>query len=480
MLQSAHMLRTYLSRSIQKLTALPRWLMFLAAALVLGITFLGGYFLQPITILDNGKVNKVQAAVFTTGQALSSAGVQLDPSDQVQPSVESPVPFNRKIRIRRAVQVTVWENGLLRTVTGQTTEPYTLLRENGIDLGPSDQLLWNGEIVDAIDVLPAGQPVLLQINRAQTIIVDDNGQRQAVTTTAATAARALWEAGVRIAPGDLLSIPPASQPAANAVIAHQSARSLTIRTANQTLRVRSAAKTVGQALADAGVPLQGLDYAQPAEDQPLPEDGTVRVVRVREEITLTETLIPFEQKTEPDPNIELDQRQVTQPGQYGVQVVRERARFEDGQEVSRGHDSDWTASEPVDQIVGAGTKVVGKTLDSPDGAVEYYRAVSVYATSYSPCNLGTDYCSSTTSSGAKLEKGIIAVTLNWYRMLRGHRVYVPGYGFGVIADVGGGISGTPWIDLGFDDASFESGAFVGWTTMYLLMPAPAYVPLVFP
>ncbi len=128
------------------------------------------------------------------------------------------------------------------------------------------------------------------------------------------------------------------------------------------------------------------------------------MVRVREEITLKETLIPFEQKTEPDPNVELDQRQVTRPGQYGVQVVRERARFEDGQEVSRGHDSDWIASEPVAQVVGAGTKIVPKTLDTPDGPIEYYRAVSVYATSYSPCTQGYDHCSWSTASGMRLIK----------------------------------------------------------------------------
>ena len=59
-------------------------------------------------------------------------------------------------------------------------------------------------------------------------------------------------------------------------------------------------------------------------------------------------------------------------------------------------------------------------------------------------------------------------------------MYVTGYGFGVIGDVGGGISGTPWIDLGFDEESFKTQAFVGWVTMYLLMPAPANVPLNFP
>lgn len=474
------MLRIYQQRVRPKFAAIPRKYLILTVIVLLGTALLSGYLLRPITILDNGKTIWLRAAVLTTGQALSAAGIQLDPADQVQPAPESPVPLNGKITVRRAVQITLWENGLTRPVVGLDTSPFALLKQYNIQLGPGDQLLWNGQILSEGDVLPAGQPVLLQINRAQPVVIESDGQRQAIHTGAATAARALWEAGVRIGPGDLLSVPAASRPAPNEIIAHQSARPLAIQVAGQTLRARSSAQTVGQALADAGLALQDMDYTVPAEDQPLPEDGRIRVVRVREEITLKETLIPFEQKTQPDPEVELDQRRVTRAGQYGVQVVRERARFEDGQEISRGHDSDWVASEPVDQIVGLGAKVVGKTLDTPGGTIEYYRAVRVYATSYSPCNLGTDYCNAVTASGAKLEKGIIAVTLNWYRLLRGHRVYVTGYGYGVIGDVGGGISGTPWIDLGFDDESFKTGAFVGWVTMYLLMPAPANVPLVFP
>lgn len=451
----------------------------LAAAGLIGIALLAGYLLRPITIQEPGEAKHIRALVLTTGQALAAANVQLGPADQVEPASGQLIPFNGQVRVRRAVQVTLWENGLLRSITGFDTSPIALLQHNNIQLGPGDQVLWNGKILDADAVLPAGKPVVLQIQRARTLILENNGQRQALTTTATTAARALWEAGIHIGPGDLLSMPAENRPGENELLAYQPAHPLTIQVAGRSLRARSAAQTVGQALADAGVALQGMDYAQPAEDQPLPEDGQIRVVRVREEITLKETLIPFEQKTEPDPNVELDQRQVTRPGQYGVQVVRERARFEDEQEVSRGHDSDWIASEPVAQVVGAGTKIVPKTLDTPDGPIEYYRAVSVYATSYSPCTQGYDHCSWSTASGMRLDKGVIGVNKYWYRVIGGHRVYVTGYGFGVIGDVGA-VYGKPWIDLGFDEESFQTSAFVGWVTMYLLTPAPANVPLVFP
>jgi resuscitation-promoting factor RpfB len=466
MIQSVHMLPKIALRATAGLVT--------AAVLLLTV-----YLLRPITLNDNGTPRPIHSA-FTTGQALYAAGVSLDPADQVEPGLNQPIPINGQIRIRRVVQVTLWENELTRLVTGFETSPFALLQRNNILLGPGDRLLWDGQPVDNDTRLPSGKPVVLQVVRARPVTLNKGSQRQSITSSAPTAARLLWDAGVRLAPGDLLSVPPGDPPQANATIAYLPGRPLTIQVSGQTIRARTSAETVGQALADAGVALQGLDYAQPSEDQPLPADGKIRVVRVHEEISLKEAFIPFESKTQTDPNVELDTRRVTRAGQYGVKVERERARFEDGQEISRAFDSDWIASQPVAQVVGVGSKVVAKSADTPDGKIEYYRAIRVYATSFSPCNQMMDHCSTGTASGMRLEKGVIGVSLAWYRMLAGQRVYVTGYGFGVIGDTGGGMRDVPWIDMGFDEDSFKTSAFVGWVTMYFLMPAPANVPLNFP
>ena len=75
------------------------------------------------------------------------------------------------------------------------------------------------------------------------------------------------------------------------------AKSLAIQIGASALEVSSAAATVGEALADAGVALQELDYSRPAEDQPLPEDGIIQVVRVREETLLEESAIAYSEET---------------------------------------------------------------------------------------------------------------------------------------------------------------------------------------
>ena len=97
--------------------------------------------------------------------------------------------------------------------------------------------------------------------------------------------------------------------------------------------------------------------------------------------------------------------------------------------------------------------------------------MKVYATSYSPCRSGTSSCISGTASGAKVSKGIIAVTSAWYRRMGGQSVYVPDYGKAVIGDVGGGIPGRYWIDLGYEDDNFE--AWSKDTTLYFLTPIPS-------
>ena len=106
---------------------------------------------------------------------------------------------------------------------------------------------------------------------------------------------------------------------------------------------------------------------------------------MREEVSLVQTAIPYTTTYVADPNTELEQNSVVTAGQYGIQVARVRVRYEDGQQVSQKTDSAWVAKEPVAEELGYGTKVVVRTLDTPNGPIQYWRAITVYATSYSPC-----------------------------------------------------------------------------------------------
>jgi 3D (Asp-Asp-Asp) domain-containing protein len=254
--------------------------------------------------------------------------------------------------------------------------------------------------------------------------------------------------------------------------------SLQVTSGGQTVTIRSAAPTIGQALADACMPLEGLDYSTPAEDQPIPANGQVKVVHVREDISLVQTAIPYTTSYVPDPNTELDQSSVVTAGQYGIQVSRLSTRYEDGKQVSQKTDSSWVAKAPVAEERGYGTKVVVRTLDTPNGSIQYWRAITVYATSYSPCRSAASRCYYGTSNGMKVQQGVIGVTRTWYNLMEGQQLYVPGYGVGTIADTGGGISGQYWIDLAYSDDNY-----VEWgnnVTIYFLTPVPSSITYILP
>ncbi len=353
----------------------------------------------------------------------------------------------------------------------------------GVSLGPSDELLVDGQIVDPDTNLQDQPDYVVQVKRAIQISLDENGLQRTLSSTAATLGQALWQAKIQLEPEDMITTAsteggmaevlatPLVQPIS---VTLKRAVPLNITVDGKVINAKSSAPTVGQALVDAGISLQTLDYSIPAEDQAVPEDGQIRVVRVREDVVLQEKTTPFGTKYEPDPKTELDQRSILVPGLKGVDVSRVRIRYEDGQEVSRQTDAEWQAQAPQDEVVGYGTKVVIRTAVVDGVTITYWRKISVYATSYSPCKQGYDHCTTGTASGIPLKKGIIAVTLDWYRAMKFQQVFIPGYGTGTIADTSGGIPGTPFMDLGFSESDFE--LWYGWTTVYFLTPVPAYIP----
>jgi 3D (Asp-Asp-Asp) domain-containing protein len=237
------------------------------------------------------------------------------------------------------------------------------------------------------------------------------------------------------------------------------------------LQSRTHRDTVADVLADAGVILLGSDYALPALDRAPPSDGSaIKVVRVIEQIVTEIKSLAYETQFQAIDTLEIDNTQVVQAGAYGATATRVRVRYENGVEVSRIAEDSWVSVSPQPRIIGYGTQIVIRVVDTPDGPLEYWRAVRMYATSYSASRAGTPITApwyGRTRSGKKLTIGMAAIDLNI--MPLGTRLYVPGYGFVTAEDTGGGVKGKI-IDLGYDDWNY-----VGWhqyTTVYFLAPAP--------
>ena len=377
--------------------------------------------------------------------------------------------------------VTIIDNDQPFTLQTAERVPAALLDEAGLTLNPNDYVLSNGLPV-APDQPITNSPITLQIRRAVTItIITPDGEQQ-LQSSAFTVGEALQEAGIQLSSNDKID-PPLNSPIRRAepveasnsplTIYHLPPHDLTITVDGKPLQVRSSARTVGEALAEAGIPLIGLDYSLPAESEAIPSDGQIRVVRVSESVQLVQKPIPFESDLQASADVPLDQTQILQPGENGLNVQRIRIRYEDGEEISRVTEAETMVRPPKTRILAYGTKVEVKTAVVDGVSIEYWRAVQMYATSYSPCRSGSDKCYPGTSSGKSLRKGMVGLRYSWYLTMQGQQLYIPGYGYASVEDVCGGCTGRPWIDLGFSDSDYES--WHSWVTVYFLTPVPANV-----
>lgn len=381
----------------------------------------------------------------------------------------------------QTAKLTLIDGEEVQVVVTTAHTPAQALAEKGLSLTPADRLLVNGVPTKADQPLPPNARSL-QIQRAVNVTLITPGGEQSATTSAPTVGMALHEAGYQLFAADFFE-PPAHTPIYEGMtITWRPAQEITVITHSGDMRIRSSAETVGAALAEAGIPLIGLDYSLPAESEALPADGLVRLVRVREALEIVQKSIPFETETVSSPEVALGEQKILQAGQEGLAMTRVRIRYEDEQETARWSEAESVVKAPVSRIVQTGAKVVVNSETIGGVSLDYWYVTQMYATIYSPCNSGTGGCSYGTASGLRAGKGVAAVDPSLYSYLQGQRIYVPGYGYAVIGDVGGGYIveqnlGVPryrWIDLGFDDDNLVD--MTGWVTVYFLAPAPASIP----
>jgi len=364
-----------------------------------------------------------------------------------------------------ALSVMVWEDGQTQPIQLRSSSriPSQILQQANITLNPEDCVLVNGMRVKPDSPILSDGIVSIEVQRAHQVTLTMDDTTSTLVNSAPTLGDALWENNIILHKGDFVSLPLDTSLDSDLEVTISRGQPLRIQVSGQSIDLSSAAETVGQALAQAGVPLQGLDYSQPAEGNVIPEERVIKIVRVREEIQLQPQPIAFTSEFVASDQLELDTQDIIQVGEYGLKMNRLRIRFEDDREVDRETEAELVVKAPVNQLLAYGTKVNIKTLSINAGTIEYWRAVSVYITSYHETG-------SRTASGTWPVKGDIAVNPTWYKTMKGLRIYVPGYGIGVVSDVCPGCVGKPWIDV-----FLPNSEYVGWHTtqvVYFLTPVP--------
>ena len=441
-----------------------------AALAVAGLATLEFATRTEVTVILDGAPRKIVTHARSVAGALREAGLRLGPSDLSAPDLSAPVGDGDRIEVRRARPIRIDVDGATRMHVTAALRPENILADAGIRLYPGDRLWADGLPLSSGASLPKAA-TRIRVERGLAVTLNASGTKRQLRSSAPTLGEALWESGIRVRAADSM-FPAAGSTLGGATgVRYQPAQALAVEVDGRTVSSWAAGESVGEALANAGVALVGMDYAVPDITSSLPPEGPIHVIRVTERAEIEQDILSFETRWAPAPEIEIDHQQLVDSGEAGVVARRTRVRLEDGRETRRARESEWVAIEPRDRVMGYGTKIVIRTLDTANGPIEYWRAVPMYATSYSPCRLGVpNYCSTTMANGEPLQHGNAAFIVRWYRAMRGQYVYVPGYGAAKISDTGGGIPGRNWIDLGYNDSDYVS--WHNWVTVYFLTPVP--------
>jgi uncharacterized protein YabE (DUF348 family) len=447
-----------------------------------------------VTIAVDDQFETVYSRRPDVGAVLDDVGLYMRPEDTLTPSADVTLTPGLLISLRRARPYRIKVDGSVREVSSHARTVGDLLSATGIRLYPHDEVLLEGALVDPDALLPrssapcagcdsptfarpriwAGeeeQPVGLELRRAVPLRVDDGSVPFTIRTTAPTVGEALLRAGVLLYLGDTVQPSLGSSVHADMRVVIVRSKLLLVTADGNTVRTRTQRDTVGDSLVDLGVVVAGSDRTTPALDEHVADNMQIQVVRVLETVQVERQSISYESVMAPKDQLELDQQQLAQAGQDGELRRRFRVEYEDGIEVSRNLLDEWVAGEPVTRIVSYGRKIVSRPLETPEGTLNYWRKVEMYATAYSPARSGTPRSApwyGRTRTGQQLRKGLVAVDPKVIPL--GTRLYVPGYGVAVAADTGGGVRGR-MIDLGYEDGNYQSWHW--WVDVYILDSPPS-------
>jgi uncharacterized protein YabE (DUF348 family)/3D (Asp-Asp-Asp) domain-containing protein len=359
---------------------------------------------------------------------------------------------------------------------GQTTyrtQQATLgafLAEIDLVLGPGERLLADGRPVDAAALDAEPLPAQIVIDAYKTVTLSVDGAARPLRTAATTVGEALAAAGIAISSADTITPPLDAVLAPEMTISIQRARPYRIVVDGQTIEASSDATVVTNILDDAGLVLGELDRTQPALDATLRPGDMIQIIRVTERFETADTPIPYETVYLPDDTLPLDQVVYATAGTPGVLRRQTRIVEENGREISRELSGEWVEQEPINEAYRYGTQITVQTMDTPDGPIEYWRVVTMRVASYTPSSAGKkpgERGYGITASGVPAGRGVVAVdpTVVPFRS----NVYVPGYGVAMAGDTGGGVKGR-FIDLGYSDDDYQH--WHGTVDVYYLTPVP--------
>lgn len=452
---------------------LPLALASFAAALFTVIALVGGISVLiasvRVQLVVDGAAAFHDTRAATVGDLLHDEGLVLQPFDRVQPATEAPLTDGMVVQLIRARTVLVVEDGAGRLIHTSAQHAGAILDAVGVSVGPDDRVEVDGE--------------------------------------------AVRPSSLRLLPGVPSRID----------VRHTHA--LTVLDGEDVQTFDSTAATVGEALFEAGIPLFVSDLVDPPLHAPLPEAAVVTIQRavpvtvsadgesistrapagtVADVLAFAGLTLMGQDYTVPGENtpvtagmsirvVRVTETLISETSAVAYQTIYQA----DG---SRPLDTQGVAQDGREGVQRVVTRVrledgieTGRTVDGativrpPQDQIITYGTDIILNTLDTPDGpqvywrvlrlYATSYHPAAlggdniTASGRVLQRGIVGADTDLLPF--GTQVYVPGYGVGLVADTGAERHDPYWIDLGYSDADWRS-----WSSpvdVYLLAPPPNQV-----
>ncbi|MFD2671554.1 3D domain-containing protein [Marinicrinis sediminis] len=324
-----------------------------------------------------------------------------------------------------------------------------------------------------------------QLTAAKTVYLSVDDQPLEISTKAETVAELLEEEELVIGEFDELNVPLEKEIADEDHIQIKYAVPIQLTIAGEQETRYTTAATVGEALADLGVAVDGEDKIFPSKLEAITPDQKVTVIDIEKKVEELEESIPFAQVKEEDHALTKGKQRLVQEGKSGKKVSQIEKIFADGEQVSESILATSVVEEAIDEIIQIGMKNPVTVLSATSPAIAEatmnsttfsYKQVlnNVTLTAYdagvgstgkdkSHPQYGVTYTGTTVAEGRTIAVDPKVIPLGWW-------VYIDGIGLRKAEDTGSAVKGKH-IDVYMEsvDEAKQFGRQKGYT-VYVIGP----------
>jgi uncharacterized protein YabE (DUF348 family) len=258
-------------------------------------------------------------------------------------------------------------DGHARTVHTSAADVEGVIADAGYHAGPHDLLA-----PSATSPIHDGSQIVLR--RGRLLILDVNGSKARIWTTATTVREAVGQLGY--SESDFVSVSRSQRlPLTPTDITVRSPMQLTVMHDGMRQQVTTTAADAAQLFADLGVPMHPNDRLSVSATAPLKAGETIRLTRVDRRMVIKTVSVPFPTRRIHDAKMAAGRTVVVKAGHNGKEQIAYALVYVDGKLAGRTKVGTKMMSEPVQQVLRVGTKqpkpsspVVSGTAPSPGTA----------------------------------------------------------------------------------------------------------------